>query len=81
MALTCTPAALLAGAKCFDCGPIHKQHVAIQTYLLAQIAFNLGATTTTDPAALARLAKCMTCLTPKQIDAVIVYLLCQLANS
>jgi len=73
----CTPSAILAAATCFDCGPTHKQHIAMQTYLLAQIAIANGVIATATPASLMQAATCFDCaLSEKEMLAIQVYLLC-----
>lgn len=71
----CEPQALMTAAKCFTClGP--QQTLAVQTYLLQQIA---GDSHTVEE--LMALAKCFSCLGPKQLREIQAYLLCQIVNS
>jgi len=81
MALNCDPSSLAAAANCFSCvGPPGEQ-MAIQTYLLTQIALNLGAITSADPSVLANAARCFESCIPHGMQlAVQNYLLCQLVN-
>lgn len=74
MAISCEPAALQAAAKCFEC-LTPKQHLTVQTYLLAVIAGG-----STDPATLLAQAKCFACMTPAQQQEVQVMLLCNIVN-
>lgn len=75
MATECTPAVLVAGAKCFAC-LTSKQRDLIKTYLLAVIAGG-----STDPETLLAQAKCFDCLTRKQLRMVQAYLMCQVVES
>lgn len=80
MALDCDPSTLANAARCFDsCIPPGMQ-LAVQTYLLAQIA-NAAVGTSTDPSVLAKAASGFIApLSGMQLEAQ-VYLLCQLANA
>lgn len=82
--MNCDPSSLAAAAVCFDrCIPPGEQ-AAVQTYLLAQIAFNMNATTTTDPQALltAALQSPNSFLRIKGAELeVMAYLLCQIAGA
>lgn len=77
--LTCTPQALAAAAGCFDC-LTQKQHLDVQTYLLAQIALASGAITNADPKALVNAANAFRPLNVDDSEAVQIFLLCKLAN-
>lgn len=81
MAINCDPSTLANNATCFSsCIPMGDQ-LAVQTYLLAQIALNSGVTTTADPSALAALAASFMQTIPQGMQlAVQNYLLCQLVN-
>lgn len=80
--MSCDPSTLANFATCFSsCVPPGEQ-LAVQTYLLAQIAYAAGATTTTDPGTLANLARSFESQIPPGMQlAVQNYLLCQLVNS
>lgn len=52
MAANCDPSTLANQANCFLCNIPPGMQAAVQTYLLAQIAKQLGAVSTTDPLAL-----------------------------
>lgn len=79
MALNCDPSSLANAATCFSCDiPIGEQ-AAVQSYLLAQIALNLGAISSADPSTLANAARCfMSC--GADTLAVQNYLLCLINN-
>ena len=74
MPVTCTPAALAAAAKCFQCLP-SEQKQWIDTYLLAVIAGG-----STDPNTLAKAAKGFQGIPDGLIPKVQAYLLCQIVN-
>jgi hypothetical protein len=79
MAITCTPDNLGSLASCWT-ALSQRQLKAIQIYLLCQI--NNGSKPTCDPSTLATAADCFTAGIPEtEMDAVIVYLLCQWANA
>lgn len=81
MAITCDPSTLANTATCFSsCIPPGDQ-MAVQTYLLAQMALNLGAISSADPSALANAAASFMQTIPFGMQfAVQNYLLCQLVN-
>jgi hypothetical protein len=64
-----TTSETVANAKCFVC-LTHRQHLAIQTYLLAILAG-----TSTSPATLSRLAGCVSCIPKSRLLALQAYLL------
>src|SRR5215475_3328507 len=62
MSTPCSPSDLQNIARCWaSCG---DDRMAVQTYILAQFASQIGATTTTDPSTLANLANCDFCKIP-----------------
>lgn len=75
MAVSCTPADLMAAAKCIACLTPHQQLI-VQTYLLAVI--NGSATDKNGVNALLAASKCFGCLTTKQLETVQAWLLCQI---
>lgn len=75
MPVTCTPEALAEDAKCFACLP-SQQQLAIQTYILTQIA-GVAA----DPDALLASAVAFTTVEPQKLLALQAYLLCQIATT
>ena len=83
MAINCDPSSLANSASCFSCTvPIGGQ-LPLQTYLIAQIALNLGAITSADPAVLMsdpNVAKFMQTIPPGLHLAVQNVLLCALVN-
>ena len=83
MTLTCDPSVLANLATCFSqCVPIGEQ-MALQTYLLAQMAASLGAVSSSDPAVLLsdpNVAKFNQTIPIGMQIAVQNYLLCQLVN-
>jgi hypothetical protein len=81
MAINCDPSALANAASCFSCNIPPGDHLAVETYLLAQIALNLGAISNADPATLANDARCFeSCIPPGLQLAVQNFLLCTLVN-
>jgi hypothetical protein len=81
MAINCDPSSLAAAANCFSCVVPPGDQIALQTYLLAQIALNLGAVTSADPSTLANAATgFMQTIPPGMQLAVQSYLLCLLVN-
>lgn len=70
----CDPTALLEAAKCIEACTTEGQRLAIIVYLLAKIAGE-----STDPTALMEAAKCILCLTDGQMEAIRVWLTCQIA--
>ena len=79
MAITCTPDALAASAACWT-ELSQRQLKGIQIYLLC--SWINGVKPTCDPSSLADAAKCFISGIPEtEMDAVIVYLLCQKANA
>jgi hypothetical protein len=81
MAIDCDPSSLAAAANCFSCNIPPGDQLAVETFLLAQIALNLGAISSADPSSLANAARSFMQTIPigEQI-AVQNYLLCQLVN-
>ena len=80
MAINCDPSSLANAARCFEqCIPPGGQ-LAVQTYLLAQIANSLNSAISTDPSALATAASSYMRLTGFQLE-VQAYLLCQIASA
>jgi hypothetical protein len=73
MATSCDTEDLAEAAKCFCFS--EKQQLAVQTYLLTQIA---GSAAT--PNELLDAAKCFQCMSVKDLLAIQNYLLCQMAN-
>lgn len=69
---TCTTDALAITSACFNCLSLTQQ-LAVQVYLLQQIATN-----TATAGQLLDSAKCFTCLTDHQLRAIQAYLLCQI---
>lgn len=83
MAVNCSdPGAVANAAYCFECNIPPGGQLAVQTYLLAQIAFEAGAITTTDPSDLLKLASAAGFLQLNGTElAVQDYLLCLIANA
>jgi len=83
MAIDCSASSLAAAANCFSCVvPIGSQ-LPLQTYLIAQIALNLGAIASADPAVLMsdpNVAKFMQTIPPGLQLSVQNVLLCTLVN-
>lgn len=80
VASNCTPQVLETQATCFDCGLSRKQLAAIETFILAQMALNIGLFTNVTASSLLAAATCFNCLNKKQLEMVLIYLLCQLTN-
>jgi hypothetical protein len=83
MSTPCSPSDIFAKAKCFDCGPIHREQMGIQIYILAQLAIQIGVLTQaqTTASALASQSNCFSCLTQKQLMAIQTYLICQITGA
>lgn len=79
MAIDCSPQGLATAAQQFECCIPDGAHLAVQTYLLAQIA-NALAGTSTDPKVLANLATCFRCLDGNQAS-VQTFLLCAITTA
>lgn len=73
MPISCDTEDLAQAAKCYCFG--EKQQLAVQTYLLTQIAQS-----TATPDELAEAAKCFECMSIKEMLAIQNYLLCQIVN-
>lgn len=74
----CDPQVLLEAAKCIEGCTLEGQRQAIIVYLLAKIAGE-AASSGEDAAALLEKAKCIMCLTRGQMEAIQVWLTCQIA--
>jgi hypothetical protein len=77
MAVDCSPGALVAAAKCFECIPPSMQK-PVELYLLA-VANGL-ATDKNGVQTIVQNAKCFTCIPKALRDPAEEYLLCALVN-
>ena len=81
MPISCDPSTLANLASCFSCTVPVGEQMAVQTYLLAQLALSAGAISSADPSTLANAAVGFLQTIPiGEQMAVQNYLLCQLVN-
>lgn len=73
--MACEPLELLEESKCFSC-LTDSRELAIQTYLLQQVAGNSQTV-----GELFSAASCFACLTDHQLRAIQAYLLCQITDA